>query len=232
MAAPTCTAYYGAPVVAGVMKSGMSWQAGDRIDGFIFTEDSAVTVTSVPTASDGSTFTLGTAIASASSCYGRSFTCLSAATTTAVGTISASYAGIKHGYIVAVVSRAGTFGGVTIFAPGTSTAPTLSLTFAGPNSFGLFGGADWGAAATTGHTSMTPAGTQGIATVDGTVMTCYGGEWSNQSANTGSYGLAGSALAANLTKYALEVTGTGGGAAAIPALPVVPLGAVMRSSRG
>jgi len=228
--APTLTSQTGSTwtdlVNTNEVTGTLTWGTGDQILVVGLTEDAAF-VLGTPTAT-GLTFTaLGSAQATASSCWAHAWTATAASPSSSTVNSVPSGGGVGMRGIHALA-----FSGCTGFVRtslGTQTSTqTVSVTRTQANSFMVAGLADWSAAG-TGGLGWTPAGQtqlQAATTADATMFLAY---WGDQGATgTTAYGTTGLA-GTKYTIFGVEVLGTVGGATFVAPPPLAVGQAVNRS---
>lgn len=229
MAAPTLTSQTGSTwndATGTTETTGtLTWNSADLVLVVGFTEDSSLTLTT-PTATGLTFAALGSAQATASSCWVHAWTATAASPgSTTVGSThsSGATAGI-HAYA---------FGGCTGFVRTSgatlNATQTVSVTRTQNNSFMVFISADWSASGTAGL-AWTPAGQTQVQAASNANAAAFCAYWGDQgSAGTTSYGTSG----LSGTKYtvaAIEILGTVGGPAFVATPPYVIRQAVKRAS--
>jgi hypothetical protein len=231
VSAPTLTSQTGSTwndIVGTSETTGtLSWNTGDLILCTGFTEDASLTI-STPTAT-GLTFSaLGTAQATASSCWQHAWTATAATTSSSVvtGAIGAGGTGMRGIHAFAFGNCSGFTR--TNLATQTSTK-TVSVTRGGANSFIVAQLADWSASGISGL-GWTPAGQTQLQAANSANATAFLAYWGDQgSTGTTSYGATG-ITGTKYTVFAIEVLGAGGGPVVNPVKPTILRQAVSRAA--
>lgn len=199
----------------------ISWNAGDLIAVLALTAN--VSCTLVPTAAGLTFLPQGTAVTTASSCWGHRWVATAASPGSGVVTLTRSGTADSFGAIAYVLSGSDGAGATAATA---AAAQTLSLATTLDNSAVLEVVGDWGAGSVAGHT-WTPAGqTEREASTDAGLYTVYAADWADRgTAGTVSYGVSVTASGSNYTKVVLEILGTtatSGGSLPVLTAPPAP----------
>lgn len=208
------------------VTASLSWGTGDRVLVVGYTEDAGLTLTT-PTAT-GLTFTaIGSAQATANSCWVHCWEATAASPSSGAITSSPSPASTQDRGIQAYA-----FGGCTGFVRTNGAAPsstqTVSVTRTQANSLLVVLSADWSAAGVSGL-GWTPAGQTQRQADTTTNATHFAADWPDQGATgTTSYGTTGLG-GTKYTLVAVEVLGTVGSTPPVPP-PVVISQAINRSN--
>lgn len=180
----------------------ISWLTGDVIVVIGGTEAQSVTITSVT--ATGLTFTPGSALAVAGTCWANTWTATAGSSGSSVVTIDKSGAG-QYGAAIWVYRGSTGFGARAVDSTSTKT---LSLTRTGSSSVVVEGLFDFSAAVVTGHV-WTPGSQNEREALNQSGYTPYIADWPDQGApGSTSYGITGTASVGLHTKVALEIFGS------------------------
>lgn len=224
MAAPTISGYSNSNATdtgATEITGSVSWNSGDLVVVLGITEDNARTLATPTSTGSGLTFSALTGFPTniASSCKLYAWSATAAATSS--GTISsAGSGGPANGSVIGafVLAGHGGLGNTAKSAAVDTTDPyTVSLTRSGANSVVLMAAGDWNAVSDVTTDPSPLAGSTQRLGDDGGFRSgeynAYLASWADEgAAGTTSYGITGVA-GGQFTIAAIEVLGTGGGAA-------------------
>jgi hypothetical protein len=182
----------------------ITWLTGDVIVVVGGTGDQGNVITSVT--ATGLTFTPGTPLTAASSCWANTWTVTASSGGTSAVTANISVTGVPYGIAVWVYRGSDGIGGR---GADTSTGKTVSLGRVDDHSAVVCGIFDWSAGTTTSHV-WTPTGqTEDEAQQVGTQYTAFVADWGDQGTSaTIAYGISGTASVGAHSKVALEILGT------------------------